>query len=81
MFEKHWIALSIPCWRRVLQESLREHDAQRENYARWMLGAVLEDLEYKGIWLPPDKFQVEAEKLTKALTSEETSPHLPGWMI
>jgi hypothetical protein len=44
---ERWRQLAIPNWRRVLDESLQEGNTRRANYARWMLGTVLEDPEYK----------------------------------
>jgi hypothetical protein len=42
-----WRRLSIPDWRRILQQSIYKGDRKREEYARWMLREVLEDREYE----------------------------------
>ena len=42
-----WRRISIPDWRRTLQESIDQGDARREAYARWMLREVLLDSEYQ----------------------------------
>ena len=44
---QEWRRLSIPAWRRILQESIGCNDVKREEYARWMLKEVLEDEEYR----------------------------------
>ena len=41
-----WRRVSIPEWRRILQESHRQGDSHREEYARWMLKEILLDPEY-----------------------------------
>ncbi len=41
-----WRRISIPEWRRILQESLSKSDSRREAYARWMLEDILLDPEY-----------------------------------
>ena len=43
---EEWRSTSIPSWRRVLHESINSRDAEREEYARWMLREILEDPEY-----------------------------------
>jgi hypothetical protein len=43
---ERWRQLAIPCWRRVLAESLAGNDARRADYARWMLRVVLADPEH-----------------------------------
>ena len=42
-----WRRVSIPEWRRILQESIGKADSKREEYARWMLRDILLDPEYK----------------------------------
>ena len=42
-----WRRISIPQWRRILQESLCQGDSWREEYARWMLREILLDPEYQ----------------------------------
>lgn len=42
-----WRRVSIPDWRRILQESVDQGDSKREEYARWMLREVLLDPEYE----------------------------------
>ena len=42
-----WRRISIPEWRRILQESLGQGDRRREEYARWMLQEVLLDPDYE----------------------------------
>ena len=42
-----WRRVSTPDWRRILQESIRQDDADRESYARWMLSEVLLDPQYE----------------------------------
>lgn len=37
-----WAEVSIPAWRRILNESIEAGDQRREQYARWMLKEVLE---------------------------------------
>jgi hypothetical protein len=44
---EEWRYLSIPQWRRILEESIEQGDKSREEYARWMLREVLLDPEYK----------------------------------
>jgi hypothetical protein len=44
---EEWCRISIPEWRKILKESIGSKNASREEYARWMLGEVLEDPEYK----------------------------------
>ena len=41
-----WRRVSIPDWRRILQESIEQQDTKREDYARWMLREILIDPEY-----------------------------------
>jgi hypothetical protein len=41
-----WRRISIPEWRRILQESIDQRDQRREEYARWMLRDILLDPEY-----------------------------------
>ena len=41
-----WRRISIPEWRRILQECLSKGDNRREEYARWMLRDILLDPEY-----------------------------------
>ncbi len=45
--EEEWVRINIPCWRRILRESIEGNDKRRELYARQMLREVLEDPEYK----------------------------------
>jgi hypothetical protein len=42
-----WRRVSIPEWRRILQESIDKADKQREEYARWMLREILLDPDYE----------------------------------
>lgn len=42
-----WRRVSIPEWRRILQESIEQGDAKREEYACWMLREVLLDPGYE----------------------------------
>jgi hypothetical protein len=42
-----WRRVSIPEWRRILQESIDDGDQQREDYARWMLREILLDPDYE----------------------------------
>jgi hypothetical protein len=44
---KEWRRVSIPEWRRILQESIDKRDSKREAYARWMLRDILLDPEYQ----------------------------------
>lgn len=44
---KEWRRTSLPAWRRILKESIRDNDTGREEYARWMLREVLEDPNYQ----------------------------------
>ena len=44
---EEWRRISIPDWRRILQESIEAEDKKREGYARWMLRDILEDPEYR----------------------------------
>jgi hypothetical protein len=44
---EEWRRISIPEWRRILQESVEKGDNRREAYARWMLREVLADPEYR----------------------------------
>ena len=44
---REWRRVSIPGWRRILQESIESSDSSREDYARWMLREVLLDPEYR----------------------------------
>lgn len=43
---EEWYRLSLPEWRSILQESIDSNNANREEYARWMLREILEDSEY-----------------------------------
>ena len=43
---EEWRRVSIPEWRRILQESIDKKDQKREEYARWMLREILLDPEY-----------------------------------
>ena len=43
---REWRRISIPDWRRILQDSIAQSDDRREAYARWMLTEVLLDFEY-----------------------------------
>lgn len=36
-----WICWSIPQWKAILQEALKDEDKIRAEYARWMLEEVL----------------------------------------
>jgi hypothetical protein len=45
--EEEWVRINIPCWRRILRESIEGNDKRRELYARRMLREVLEDPDYK----------------------------------
>ena len=42
-----WRRVSLPVWRRIFRESLDKGDHDRQEYARWMLGAVLLDPEHQ----------------------------------
>ena len=42
-----WRRVSIPEWRRILEQSIDDVDPFRERYARWMLGDILLDPEYE----------------------------------
>ncbi len=42
-----WRRVSIPKWRRILQESIDLGDGRREEYARWMLEEILIDPGYQ----------------------------------
>jgi hypothetical protein len=42
-----WRRVSIPEWRRILQESADCGDERREDYARWMLREILLDPDYE----------------------------------
>ncbi len=42
---QEWRRVSIPDWRRILQESIDHGDRLREEYALWMLREVLLDPE------------------------------------
>jgi len=42
-----WRRVSIPKWRRILQQSIQRGDSRRAEYARWMLKDVLLDPEYE----------------------------------
>lgn len=44
---EEWRRISIPSWRKILSQSIQEHDQNREEYARWMLREILEDPEYQ----------------------------------
>jgi hypothetical protein len=44
---EEWRRISIPDWRRILSESTQTKNANREQYARWMLREVLEDPDYQ----------------------------------
>jgi acyl-CoA reductase-like NAD-dependent aldehyde dehydrogenase len=44
-----WRRVSIPEWRRILQESIAVGDQRREAYARWMLREVLLDPDYQEV--------------------------------
>lgn len=43
---EEWRRISLPEWRRILQESIDSHDTKREEYARYILREILEDSEY-----------------------------------
>ncbi len=42
---REWRRLSIPDWRRILRESVEAADLERQEYALWMLGEVLQDAD------------------------------------
>jgi hypothetical protein len=44
---EEWRRISLPEWRKILQVSIETGNANREQYARWMLREVLDDPEYK----------------------------------
>ena len=44
-----WRRISIPEWRRILQESIDQRDQRREEYARWMLRDILLDPDYEEV--------------------------------
>jgi hypothetical protein len=44
---EEWRRISLPEWRRILQESIKGKNKDREEYARWMLKEVLEDSDYQ----------------------------------
>jgi hypothetical protein len=41
-----WRRVSIPEWRRILQNCIDSKDSSREAYARWMLREILLDPDY-----------------------------------
>jgi hypothetical protein len=43
---EEWRRVSLPEWRKILQESIESNNINREQYARWMLREVLQDSEY-----------------------------------
>jgi hypothetical protein len=43
---EEWRRISIPEWRRTLQESILNNDLKQAVYSRWMLREFLEDPEY-----------------------------------
>ena len=45
MMVKEWQRVSLPEWKRILQNSIEKKDTEREKYARWMLDKVLVDSE------------------------------------
>lgn len=51
--QKRWQEISVSAWRRILRESIQGGDQRREKFARYMLGGVLNDPEYKGPWEDP----------------------------
>jgi hypothetical protein len=44
-----WRRVSMPEWRRILQESIDKADKQGEEYARWMLRDILLDPDYEEV--------------------------------
>ena len=42
---REWRRVSIPEWRRILDESIQAKESRREDYARWMLREILLDPE------------------------------------
>ena len=44
---REWRKVSIPGWRRILDQAIKAMDGRREEYARWMLREVLLDPEYE----------------------------------
>jgi hypothetical protein len=38
----HWRETNIPCWQKILKESIIKGDGNREKFARFMLKDVLE---------------------------------------
>jgi hypothetical protein len=70
LLAEEWRRVSIPCWRRILQESIQGKDQRREAYARYMLGGVLADPEYKGPWQPPEKFKFTPEPKKELVDGE-----------
>jgi hypothetical protein len=44
---EEWRRISIPDWKRALQESIDTGDKKREEYARWMPKEILADPDYK----------------------------------
>jgi hypothetical protein len=45
--DEEWRRINLPCWRRILRESIEQKDTRRAIYARRMLREVLEDPDYK----------------------------------
>jgi len=42
---KEWQRVSLPEWKRILQDSIEKRDTERAKYAEWMLSKVLVDSE------------------------------------
>jgi hypothetical protein len=45
MMVKEWQRVSLPEWKRILQECIEKKDTDRAKYAEWMLDKVLVDSE------------------------------------
>lgn len=43
---QEWRMTAIPEWRIKLHKSIEEQDQRSEQEARWMLGEILEDIDY-----------------------------------
>lgn len=39
--EAEWLLFAERSWKKVLQEAIDQKDAERENYARWILNDVI----------------------------------------
>lgn len=71
-----WRRFNIPCWRRVLKESIEAGDKGREKYAQWILKSVLEDIDDRpSMMLKVAKAIAPAYEAQVGIRKEEKAPN------